>query len=194
MNHTKHHYVSKDKGFKRDYLLDVNPWIWERERGDGDNVIDARWIDTHNGLFIDITGLSETHPDVQPGVWSCKNYHRYRTKDLYPLRESTYEGVPAMIPYSYDQILTEEYEPKALVLTEYQGYAAPTPRVWDVTQLTNTRHHWDQTAKAWIREEDVKGSPPQESLSQPKPHIPRNVQPHTIEFGIRNFRRLLHWW
>ncbi|KAI9767929.1 MAG: hypothetical protein M1835_006967 [Candelina submexicana] len=176
LNQTKHHYVSDDKTFTREYLLDVNPWIMERERGDGDNVIDARWIDTHNGLFIDITGLSETHPDVQPGVWSCKNYHRYRTKDLYPLRESTYEGVPAMIPYSYDQILIEEYEPKALVLTEYEG------------------HHWDPTARAWIKEEDVKGSPAQKSFLQPRPHIPRNMQPGATEPGIRNVPRLLHWW
>ncbi len=76
-NRSSHKYVSEDKTVKRTYLLDVNPWAWERERGDGQNIIDARWIDTRNGLYIDITGLSETHPDVQPGVWVCKNYHRY---------------------------------------------------------------------------------------------------------------------
>ena len=121
-NRTVHHYVSEDKKVKRDYLLDVNPWIWERERGDGMNIIDARWIDVRNGLYIDITGLAETHPDTTPGVWSCKNYHRYKTSDLYPMRESIYEGVPAKIPYAYDKILIEEYQAKALVLTEYQGY------------------------------------------------------------------------
>ena len=115
LNRTIHHYVSEDKKVKRDYLLDVNPWIWERERGNGMNIIDARWIDIRNGLYIDITGLSETHPDVAPGVWSCKNYHRYKTSDLYPMRESIYEGVPAKIPYAYDKILTQEYQQKALV-------------------------------------------------------------------------------
>ena len=122
LNRTIHHYISQDKKVKRDYLLDVNPWIWERERGDGMNIIDSRWIDIRNGLYIDITGLSETHPDVAPGVWSCKNYHRYKTSDLYPMRESIYEGVPAKIPYAYDKILTQEYQQKALVLTEYEGY------------------------------------------------------------------------
>ena len=103
-NQTRHKYVSEDGKIEREFLLDVNPWIWERERGDGMNIIDARWIDVRNGLFIDITGLSETHPDSAPGTWSCKNYHRYKTHELYPMRETTFEGVPAKVPYSYDKI------------------------------------------------------------------------------------------
>lgn len=145
LNRTIHHYISEDKKVKRDYLLDVNPWIWERERGDGMNIIDARWIDIRNGLYIDITGLSETHPDVAPGVWSCKNYHWYKTSDLYPMRESIYEGVPAKIPYAYDKILTQEYQQKALVLTEYEG------------------HSWDSNVKEWVKKpiekEDVEPTP-----------------------------------
>jgi hypothetical protein len=121
MNHTTHHYISEDKLVEREYLLDVNPHHIERGRGDGLNIIDARWIDIQTGLFIDITGLSETHPDVLPGVWSCKNYHRYDTHDLFPLRESLFEGVPALIPYSYDQILINEYQHSALVNTEWLG-------------------------------------------------------------------------
>ena len=86
------------------------------------NIIDARWIDLRNGLFIDITGLSETHPDTNPGIWSCKNYHRYHTSDLYPMRETVFEGVVAKVPYSYDKILIDEYQEKALVVTEYEGH------------------------------------------------------------------------
>ena len=126
LNHTEHTYTSNSshshgKSVTRTYLLDVNPYISERDRGDGFNIIDARWIDVHNGLYIDITGLSETHPDVQPGVWSCKNYHRYKITDLYPMRETSYEGVVAKVPYAYDRILMEEYDEKALVLTEFEG-------------------------------------------------------------------------
>ena len=114
LNRTIHHYVSENKKVKRDYFLDVNPWIWERERGDGMNIIDARWIDVRNGLYIDITGLSETRPTQQPGVWSCKNSHRYHTRDLYPLRETMFEGVPALVPYAFDKVLTDEYSQNAL--------------------------------------------------------------------------------
>jgi LicD family len=120
-NRTMHHYVSADGAVSRDYLLDVNPWHWQRDRGDGMNIIDARWIDVRNGLYIDITGLSEVKPEENPGIWSCKNFHNYKTSDLYPMRETMYEGVVAKVPYSYDQILLEEYQSKALVLTEYEG-------------------------------------------------------------------------
>ncbi|KAF2840287.1 hypothetical protein M501DRAFT_1015349 [Patellaria atrata CBS 101060] len=132
-NRTIHHYVSEDKTVRRDYLLDVNRWAWQRERGDGQNIIDARWIDMRNGLYIDITGLSETQPDIHPGIWSCKNFHRYKTTELYPMRESIYEGVPALIPYAYDKILTDEYKDKALVVTEFQG------------------HTWNPDLKEWVK-------------------------------------------
>jgi hypothetical protein len=106
---------------KRTYLLDVNPNAVERVRGDGMNVIDARWIDRSSGLYIDITGLSETDAATEPGVVKCKNLHRYAEEDLYPMRESTFEDVPAKIPYAYDKILIAEYAQKALTLTEYSG-------------------------------------------------------------------------
>ncbi|KAI4189005.1 MAG: hypothetical protein L6R41_001759 [Letrouitia leprolyta] len=136
-NQTRYDYVSNDNPpVKRTYFLDVNPAAVERERGNGLNIIDARWIDTRNGLYIDITGLSETHPDDMPGVWACKNYHRYHTTDLYPMRETMYEGVTAKVPYAYDRILTQEYKEKALVLTDYEG------------------HRWDPVVKEWLKKSD----------------------------------------
>ncbi|TAQ83365.1 hypothetical protein B7494_g8314 [Chlorociboria aeruginascens] len=125
LNMTTHNYTGTSKDgtiISREYLLDINPYSAERLRGDGQNVIDARFIDVTTGLFIDITGLSETNPSTQPGVWSCKNYHRYRTRDIYPLRETEFEGVQALVPYSFDKILTEEYGAKALTKTQYEGY------------------------------------------------------------------------
>ncbi|KAI2632342.1 LicD family-domain-containing protein [Hypoxylon sp. NC1633] len=115
------------------YLLDVNPHHTDVGRGNGQNVIDARWIDVSNGLFIDITGLAERDAATQPGVWSCKNAHRYRTTDLYPVRRTEFEGVPAGIPYAFDKILTDEYGPKSLVSTEWAG------------------HRWVPELKEWIK-------------------------------------------
>jgi hypothetical protein len=86
------------------------------------NVIDARWIDVRNGLFIDITGLSETRPDTAPGVWWCKNYHQYKVEDLYPMRETMFEGVVATVPYEYEKMIGEEYRWPALVNREFNGY------------------------------------------------------------------------
>jgi phosphorylcholine metabolism protein LicD len=121
-NQTRYKYTSPDHSVKREYLLDVNPYIKERVRGDGMNVIDARWIDIRNGLYIDITGLSETQPESDPGVFSCKNYHRYKTDELYPMRETMFEGAIAKVPYAYDKILTDEYQERALVNTDFNGY------------------------------------------------------------------------
>lgn len=119
-NRTTYSYRSADKKTKRKYLLDVNPWSIEREHGDGRNIIDARWIDVRNGLYIDITGLSELDPARERGVLSCKNYHKYNITDLYPMRESFFEDFPVKIPYKYDDLLLEEYGHKAMVLTEYE--------------------------------------------------------------------------
>lgn len=126
MNMTFHNYTLPGPNgttYEREFLLDINPNSKERLRGDGQNVIDARWIDTKTGLFIDITGLSETNPTRQPGIWSCKNYHHYKTKEIYPLRETIFEGVPALVPYDFDRILTAEYSRRALTNTFHEGYA-----------------------------------------------------------------------
>lgn len=79
-NMSRHHYTSNDGTVERDYLLDVNPWIWERVRGDGFNVIDARWVDVRNGLYVDITGIAQTKL-APPGILNCKNYHQYKVSD-----------------------------------------------------------------------------------------------------------------
>lgn len=67
----------------RDYLLEVNPNYKNRERTDVLNVIDARWIDTESGLFIDITTAryNLTHP-AGKGMLSCKDGHEYRVSSV----------------------------------------------------------------------------------------------------------------
>ena len=110
------------------YLLDVNPHYRQRGWARGQNVIDARWIDVATGVFVDITALStdQGHQDQdqdQPGgeVWRCKNMHGYWTTDLYPLRETEFEGVPAWVPREYEEILVEEYGERSLTETEWAG-------------------------------------------------------------------------
>lgn len=103
------------------YFLDVNPHHVDIDRGDGQNIIDARWIDTDNGAYVDITGLAERDAANHPGIWSCKNYHKYKTTDLYPMRVTEFEGVKALIPYNFERILITEYGTKSLVTTEWAG-------------------------------------------------------------------------
>ena len=67
----------------RDYMLEINPHYLNREQTDKMNVIDARWIDTTSGLFIDITTAryNATHPAGE-GMLSCKDGHEYRVREV----------------------------------------------------------------------------------------------------------------
>lgn len=125
--------VVEGKNVTATYLLDVNPASAERTRGDGFNIIDARWISMDNGLYIDITGLSELDPQGEPGVVSCKNNHHYEVGDIYPLRPTRYEGVDALVPYEYGKMLSEEYGDQSLVLTEFEG------------------HRWSADEQLWVQ-------------------------------------------
>ncbi|TGJ85335.1 hypothetical protein E0Z10_g3414 [Xylaria hypoxylon] len=126
---------------KRTYLLDINPYYGAMTKGNGANVIDGRWIDTSNGMFIDITGLRERDAEQSPGVWSCKNNHRYRTSELWPLRRTEFEGVEAWIPYAFDKVLADEYGPKSLVAEEWHG------------------HRWVPELKEWVKAPKKKPTP-----------------------------------
>ncbi|KAJ9205878.1 hypothetical protein DTO164E3_1131 [Paecilomyces variotii] len=155
-NQTIAQYISEDRKVKRRYLLDVNPWSRQRDRGEGLNIIDARWIDIRNGLYIDITGLSELHPDVEPGVWQCKNFHKYNTEDLYPMRQTTYEGVPAKVPFKYDSILIAEYSGKALSSTHFQNHTwSPEQKIWvaDEPHIAERQKQEEKERKKQLDEE-----------------------------------------
>jgi hypothetical protein len=120
-NHTYHEYHSSHSAIRRKYLLDINPWSWERVRGDGDNIIDARFIDISNGMFLDITGLAPTNP-TNADVVECKNEHRYNISDIFPLREAQFEGVRAKVPYAYTHILVDEYSDRSLRDTVFHNH------------------------------------------------------------------------
>lgn len=68
------------------YLLEVNPHFEHRDQDDALNVIDARWIDTKSGLFIDITAAryNTDHPQGK-GILYDKNGHEFKVINLlYP--------------------------------------------------------------------------------------------------------------
>ncbi|PWY77443.1 WLM-domain-containing protein [Aspergillus heteromorphus CBS 117.55] len=133
-NQTVVQYTTANPQTERKYLLDVNPWARQRDRGMGLNIIDARWIDISTGLYIDITGLSRLNPN-KPTRWECKNGHEYQTDDIYPLRTSTFEGVTAKVPFRYDGVLTEEYTKKALTNTQFHD------------------HTWNPKLEEWVLDE-----------------------------------------
>lgn len=136
LNRTEHEYnyttPATGELVSKQYLLDINPHHVDLDRGDGMNIIDARWIDKQNGMYIDITVLREREAE-RPGVWSCKNKHRYRSQDLWPMRITEFEGVKARIPYNFEMILIDEYKTKSLVAEEWSA------------------HRWDRDIKQWVK-------------------------------------------
>lgn len=86
-NMSTFHYRLDGEERGRDYLLEVNPNYVNREQTDTLNKIDARWIDMHTGMFIDITTVryNMTHPEGE-GMLSCKDGHEFRVRCL-PLME-----------------------------------------------------------------------------------------------------------
>lgn len=137
-NMTIHHFKLPGSDHGRDYLLEVNPHYSNPSMSDILNVIDARWIDTDSGLFIDITTLHVDRDNLFPSLngtdimMYCKDRHKYRYKDIFPLRQSKFEGAPVKIPYAYSELLEEEYGPRCL------------------TNKNFANHNFDEEKQTWI--------------------------------------------
>lgn len=99
-NMTVFHYRTPRIPDGRDYMLEINPHYINREQTDKLNVIDARWVDTTSGLFIDITTAryNYTHPAGE-GMLSCKDGHEYRVCSI-PLEKGVVEQVISSEPVS----------------------------------------------------------------------------------------------
>ncbi|KAK9330467.1 LicD family-domain-containing protein [Lipomyces starkeyi] len=120
-NATTYEYITAENEV-RQYYIDVNPHFVHRSRMNGQNVIDARFVDMQNGLYVDITALAETDPIRRPNVISCKNNHRYLVDDILPLRQTMFIGKRAYIPYEFERVLQKEYSRRALTDGRYMGY------------------------------------------------------------------------
>lgn len=81
-NMSVYHYKTPGHPTGRDYMLEINPHYLIRGREDKLNVIDARWIDTESGLFIDITTVRKNEKSLEPGMMGCKDGHSYKVRDL----------------------------------------------------------------------------------------------------------------
>lgn len=123
------------------YLLEVNPSSRNPSSLDSDNIIDARWIDTSTGLFIDITALRSVPANQHIMLSASKELHGYLADDLddspvytkdrriyiagqiFPLRTSMLEDVEVKIPFAYETLLVDEYGPRALTETWFDGWS-----------------------------------------------------------------------
>ena len=142
---TEYHFTLPGISSGRSYLLEINPHYTLRGIEDNLNVIDARWIDTDTGLFIDISTVRRNYTAINGGIEGalmCKDRHHYlvgqlliasfsppfltlppsQERDIFPLRDSFFEGFHVKIPFDYSWLLEEEYGRQALTLTTYEKY------------------------------------------------------------------------
>ena len=75
-NMTIHHYATPlMPAGGRNYMLEINPGYTNGSPQDRLNVIDARWIDTETGVFIDITTVRPK--EGTDGILQVKDKHMY---------------------------------------------------------------------------------------------------------------------
>ncbi|KAK6341018.1 hypothetical protein TWF696_009329 [Orbilia brochopaga] len=179
-NMTTWSWAFEDGNVKKDYLLDINPYWTDRQRSSTSNLIDGRWVDKSSGLFIDITGLSETHPDSRPGIVTCKNMHRYHVNEIYPLRPAQFEDYQAYVPYAFDKVLIQEYRSKAFTLTEYDKY------------------QWQPALNTWVKKENLQ---PRKLVTlrngkkmKIKEDEPRGLEAVPKPTLMQNLQRLVRYW
>lgn len=103
------------------YLLEVNPNWLDANPADINNKIDARWLDMENGLYVDITVLRNDVNGFQDTM-VCKDRHRYLRQDIFPLRESMFEGMKAKVPAKFADVLAEEYGDRSMNVTRYANH------------------------------------------------------------------------
>jgi hypothetical protein len=107
------------------YLLEINPNHNIRESlnrhhldNREPNKIDARFIDKRSGLFIDITALSHSSPNML----KTKCPHFYSITDIFPIQFSQIEDIDVGIPANVKNILSQEYGLDVLTKSSFGGY------------------------------------------------------------------------
>lgn len=79
----------------------------------------------------------------------------WQRKDTYvfPLRNTTFEGAPVMIPFKYKDMLESEYGKEALTNTKFEGYVSldfvPHQKKLIVSHGVS-RHVFDQGDMQWV--------------------------------------------
>lgn len=121
------------------YWLEVAPTY--TRQGNGRNFIDARFIDIHSGLYIDISALSHDEPitkldDLSSISVHCKNWNEQTLDELLPIRHTYFEGASVYIPHKVKQPLMEKYGPNVFEQFHFQNHNyQPDISLWVKDQI-----------------------------------------------------------
>ncbi|GMM32386.1 Mnn4 protein [Martiniozyma asiatica (nom. inval.)] len=134
------------------YWVECSTSLTVREKANGANNIDARFIDVDSGMYIDITGLAVTGdtgmPDAQrelyqiqkfensenghsdelfnihneKEIYNCRNEHFFKYEEISPMKLTLMENAPAFVPANTSDSLFIEYENDSLTNIVYQHH------------------------------------------------------------------------
>ncbi|KAH7375277.1 LicD family-domain-containing protein [Plectosphaerella cucumerina] len=122
-NMTTHYYEYSAIPKGRKYLLDINPHYTDRDSEESSNAVDARWIDTETGLYLDIsTARYDTNIPAGEGFIICKDRQKFKYTSIFPLLDTKFENVPVRIPFEYRDLLVKEYGKEALTDKKFKNY------------------------------------------------------------------------
>lgn len=141
------------------YFIDISSSITYREKGNGNNNIDARFIDVDTGLYVDITGLSITNTPrpsrfeyLEPkfadvsgqenfnanqkhGLANCRNKHFIKIDEIEILRPIHFQNQLTYIPTNFLIMINNEYDLELITEKNYRDYIyLKNFRTWVNTQ------------------------------------------------------------
>ncbi|CAN3372753.1 hypothetical protein DIURU_004758 [Diutina rugosa] len=165
-------------GFGR-YFLDCGSSITHRNKGNGLNGIDARFIDVDSGQYVDITGLAVSE-DKMPAdlyqyadseqrrmssfdrnkamtVYNCRNDHFVMLHELSPLVPAVIENQVGYIPHDVVQPLLQEYGLKSVTNVVHHNYRySPELRIWELKSLLRD---YLKNPEKWLDDHPIKLGP-----------------------------------
>lgn len=146
-----HQYVHFNESlFRERYLFDVNPHITHRQH-QSNNVVDAKFIDTENGYFVEVTAVEYNN---KHNALHCKSPHYYKPEMLFPLRAASFSGIDTWVPNRVVDVLLKEYGQKALTALSHRDRPLVNLRVGRQSQQTyqlgGRLYRFDRKTKVWV--------------------------------------------
>lgn len=136
----------KDYLFKGRYLFDLNPHAVFREH-QNHNIIDARFVDTETGYYIDMTGVA-----FDGTYLHCKSPHHYLPQWIFPLKRSTFCGVTTWVPNNVAATLFSEYDFGVLDNTYYEFHVHRKRNYYGWTFISRPiPYEYSHDAKGWVK-------------------------------------------
>ncbi|KAG0675795.1 hypothetical protein C6P43_004652 [Kluyveromyces marxianus] len=150
------------------YFLDVGTYLTSRIKGNGNNNIDARFIDVDSGLYVDITGLSVSPEPIHDRFkWLVNKYHDDKRQNA------------ELVPYYKDPNIVEHVSDiNVKQLIEYEKSKSKSDSNPDAPPFTKEREDY---LKKHENEDTKSGMYHSESIADRY-----NINKHAQAYNCRN--------